>query len=78
MAVHTHFDVAFLMKDDSVHIGRTNQPHNFILKHVQGRIKGTAGRIVKVIGYCEVTFDTDDEETWATTLMDKVTADVSA
>lgn len=75
MAIHTHYDVAFLMTNGTVHIGRTTMPRNFIMKHLQGRVRGTAGLIKKVIGYVEIEFDTDATLDWAEALMEDLAAE---
>ena len=72
MAIHSFYDVAFLMDDGTIKILKTANPTQFITKHLHGSIRSTAGKIVKVVGYKEVYFDTEDSVAWCDALLAEI------
>lgn len=72
--IHTHYDVAFLMKDGKVFIGKTAHPRAYIIKHLEGCVSSTKERIEKVIGVKKVEFDTRNTLEITTQTMDAVEA----
>ena len=69
MAIHKHYDIAFLLNDGRVHVGRSSgNPRTYVMRHLEGTVPKTAGKITKVIGIQEVEFDTEDSIEWCDAL----------